>query len=74
MPGEVSAARHRPTGPPTRSCGCHRPALGKPRYFTGLPVEEAAEMVGLSRSAACEHWAFARAWLRCELGEGLPSE
>jgi RNA polymerase sigma factor (TIGR02999 family) len=35
----------------------------KLRYFAGLSVEEAAEMVGLSRSSACEHWAYARAWL-----------
>jgi RNA polymerase sigma factor (TIGR02999 family) len=35
----------------------------KLRYFGGLSVEDAAEMVGLSRSAACEHWAYARAWL-----------
>jgi RNA polymerase sigma factor (TIGR02999 family) len=38
----------------------------KLRYFAGLSVEDAAELVGLSRSAACEHWAYARAWLhRC---------
>ena len=37
------------------------------RYFAGLSVEEAAEMVGLSRSAACEHWAYARAWLHRRL-------
>jgi RNA polymerase sigma factor (TIGR02999 family) len=37
------------------------------RYFAGLTIEEAAEMVGLSRSAACEHWAYARAWLRRRL-------
>ncbi len=35
----------------------------KLRYFAGLSIEEAAEMVGLSRSAACDHWAYARAWL-----------
>ncbi len=35
----------------------------KLRYFAGLTVEEAAEVVGLSRSAAGEHWAYARAWL-----------
>ena len=40
------------------------------RYFAGLSVEEAAEMVGLGRSAACEHWAYARAWLRCCLRAG----
>ena len=39
----------------------------KLRYFTGLSVEEAAEMVGLSRSAACAHWAYARAWLHRRL-------
>jgi RNA polymerase sigma factor (TIGR02999 family) len=39
----------------------------KLRYFAGLPVEEAADMVGLSRSAACEHWAYARAWLHRRL-------
>jgi RNA polymerase sigma factor (TIGR02999 family) len=44
----------------------------KLRYFTGLSVEEAAEMVGLSRSAACAHWAYARAWLhrRLKAAEG----
>ena len=39
----------------------------KLRYFTGLSVEEAAEMVGLSRSAASAHWAYARAWLHRRL-------
>ncbi len=39
----------------------------KLRYFAGLSVEEAAEMVGLSRSAACDHWAYARAWLHRRL-------
>ena len=41
--------------------------LVKLRYFAGLSIEEAAEMVGLSRSAACEHWAYARAWLHRRL-------
>jgi RNA polymerase sigma factor (TIGR02999 family) len=39
----------------------------KLRYFAGLSIEEAAKMVGLSRSAACAHWAYARAWLRRRL-------
>src|SRR5262245_38855376 len=39
----------------------------KLRYFAGLSVEEAAAMVGLSRSAACAHWAYARAWLHRRL-------
>ena len=37
------------------------------RYFAGLSVEEAAELSGLSRSTAYEHWAYARAWLHHEL-------
>jgi RNA polymerase sigma factor (TIGR02999 family) len=41
--------------------------LVKLRYFAGLSVEEAAELVGLARSSAYEHWAFARAWLHRQL-------
>ena len=44
--------------------------LVKLRYFAGVSVEEAAEMVGLSRSTAYEHWAYARAWLHRHLQDG----
>lgn len=37
--------------------------------FGGLSVEEAGKLLGLSRTVAYEEWAFARAWLRKELGE-----
>jgi len=37
--------------------------LVKLRYFAGLSVEDASEIVGFSRSTAYEHWAYARAWL-----------
>ena len=37
------------------------------RYFAGLSVEEAAELSGLFRSTAYEHWAYARAWPHHEL-------
>ena len=37
------------------------------RYFAGLSIQEAAEMAGIARSTAYEHWAYARAWLRCRL-------
>src|SRR5215212_5783542 len=42
----------------------------KLRYFAGLSIEEAAELLGVSRSRAYEHWAYARAWLHCELSGG----
>src|SRR5262249_1525449 len=37
--------------------------------FGGLSVEEAGEHLGLSRAAAYRQWTFARAWLRCEMGD-----
>jgi RNA polymerase sigma factor (TIGR02999 family) len=39
------------------------------RYFAGLSVEEAADVLGMSRATAYRHWTYARAWLRCELCE-----
>jgi RNA polymerase sigma factor (TIGR02999 family) len=39
----------------------------KLRYFAGLSIEEAAQLMGISRSSAYEHWAYARAWLHCAL-------
>jgi RNA polymerase sigma factor (TIGR02999 family) len=49
--------------------------LVKLRYYAGLSIEEAAEMVGLARSTAYEHWAFARAWLHRRLqGTGDAAE
>jgi RNA polymerase sigma factor (TIGR02999 family) len=38
------------------------------RYFTGLSIDEAADALGVSRATANRHWAYAKAWLRCELG------
>jgi RNA polymerase sigma factor (TIGR02999 family) len=47
--------------------------LVKLRYFGGLSIEDAAELVGFSRSTAYEHWAYARAWLHRRL-RGRPTE
>ena len=41
--------------------------LVKLRFFVGLSVEEAAEVLGIARSTAYKHWAFARASLRLKL-------
>jgi RNA polymerase sigma factor (sigma-70 family) len=43
--------------------------LVKMRYFAGFTVDEAGELLGLSRSTAYEHWAYGRAWLRCKLAD-----
>lgn len=37
------------------------------RYFAGLGLAEAAETMGISPATAKRHWAYARAWLLCEL-------
>ena len=42
----------------------------KLRFFAGLSLEEAAAAVGLSRSSAYEHWAYAKVRLRCLLNGG----
>lgn len=41
------------------------------RYFAGLTIKEAAEVLGVSPRTADARWAYARAWLLTELqGEG----
>lgn len=42
----------------------------KLRYFAGLTSGQAAEVLGIARSTADEHWAYARAWLRLEMTKG----
>jgi RNA polymerase sigma factor (TIGR02999 family) len=37
--------------------------LVKLRYFAGLSIEQAAEILGISPRTAHRNWAFARAWL-----------
>jgi len=38
------------------------------RYFAGLSVQQAAEVLGISRATADRYWSYARTWLYCELG------
>ena len=41
--------------------------LVKLRYFAGLKIEEAAEVLGISEATAKRWWAYARAWLFHEI-------
>jgi RNA polymerase sigma factor (TIGR02999 family) len=43
--------------------------LVKLRYFGGLTVAEAADTLGISSTTAERHWAYARAWLQCQITE-----
>ena len=42
--------------------------LVKLRYFVGLTIEQAAEVLGISEPTAKRDWAYARAWLFREIG------
>jgi len=44
--------------------------LVKLRFFTGLTIEETAQIQGVSARTTKRNWAYARAWLRREI-EGL---
>jgi RNA polymerase sigma factor (TIGR02999 family) len=44
-----------------------RARLVQLRYFSGLSVAQAAEVLGISPSTADRSWAYARAWLRVEI-------
>jgi len=46
--------------------------LVKLRYFSGLTIREAAEVLGVSSRKADQIWAYARAWLLAELGKDVP--
>ncbi len=43
-------------------------ALVKLRFFVGMTIEEAADALGISTSTADNDWAYARCWLRLEMG------
>ena len=49
--------------------------LVKLRFFAGLSVQQTADVMGISRATADRHWAYAKAWLYCEIsGEGKPAK
>jgi len=43
--------------------------LVKLRYFAGLTIDEAADLMHISRTTAKRYWAFARAWLLAEISD-----
>jgi len=41
--------------------------LVKLRYFVGMTIEEAAQVLGISEATAKRYWAYSRAWLCAEM-------
>jgi RNA polymerase sigma factor (TIGR02999 family) len=48
--------------------------LVKLRYFAGLSVEEAADLLGISRATADRYWRYAKTWLYCVLTRRSPPD
>jgi RNA polymerase sigma factor (TIGR02999 family) len=42
-------------------------ALVKLRYFAGMSIQDAADMLGVSRATADRYWAYAKVFLYCAL-------
>ncbi len=40
------------------------------RYFAGMTIEQAAEILGISRVTAHRYWVYARAWLHDRVNSG----
>jgi RNA polymerase sigma factor (TIGR02999 family) len=45
----------------------HKADLVKLRFFAGCSIDEAADLLGISRTTAKRYWVYARAWLLAEL-------
>ena len=45
-------------------------AVVKLRFFTGLTVEQVAEVIGVSKRTVENDWRHAQAWLKHELSDG----
>jgi RNA polymerase sigma factor (sigma-70 family) len=48
--------------------------LVKLRYFGGLTLPQAADVLGISGTTADRYWSYARAWLHTELKKGEPDQ
>jgi RNA polymerase sigma factor (TIGR02999 family) len=70
VPGEAPAEEMLAVGEATARLAETHPAhaeLVNLRYFVGLPLKEAAAILGISERSAERRWTFARAWLLREL-------
>jgi RNA polymerase sigma factor (TIGR02999 family) len=47
-----------------------RAELVKLRFFAGMTLPEAAEVLGISQATAERYWTYARTWLYAELSDG----
>jgi DNA-directed RNA polymerase specialized sigma24 family protein len=48
--------------------------LVKLRFFAGLTLPQAAQLLGISLATAERHWTYARTWLYAELSDEADAE
>jgi len=48
--------------------------LVKLHYFVGMSLEEAGELLGMSRATAYRLWTYSRTWLRASIEDGGHAE
>jgi RNA polymerase sigma factor (TIGR02999 family) len=48
--------------------------LVKLRFFAGMTIPEAAQVLGISHATAERYWTYARTWLYCELERPAPTK
>ena len=48
-------------------CDPRKAELVKLRYFAGLTIEQAADLLGIAPSTANADWVYAKSWLQFEL-------
>lgn len=46
--------------------------LVKLRFFAGMTAKQAGEVIGISHNTIDSYWAYAKGWLRLEMGRDLP--
>lgn len=56
------------------ACEPAKAELVKLRYFAGLSIDEAADVMRISRTTAKRYWAVARAWLLAEIDDAESQE
>jgi RNA polymerase sigma factor (TIGR02999 family) len=60
-----------------KKLAAHEPVkaeLVKLRFFAGMTIPEAAQVLGISHATAERYWTYARTWLYCELESPAPTK
>ena len=51
----------------TALAGATAAEVVKLHFFVGMPLEDVAKLLGVSRATTYRQWSYARSWLKCEI-------